>query len=165
MPDRTGKKEKILKLIFSFLVLIIFFIDQCSKHFIDGNFYPGTFKVIIPNFFNITLAHNSGSAFGAFPHAKIFLLIINLLSVMILMILYCKIAPLKWMKKISLSLILGGAFGNLFDRIFRGYVVDFFDVYIQSYHWYTFNVADSAITVGAVFFAVSFLKEEYKKII
>lgn len=110
---------------------------------------------VIPGFFKLTHVENHGAAFGLFDESpaqwKIGALILFSLVAMIV------VATLLWKNShsmtatgVGLSLVLGGAVGNLWDRLFAGHVVDFLDFYIGSYHWPAFNVADTAIVVGAL---------------
>ncbi|MGB8952477.1 MAG: signal peptidase II [Candidatus Aminicenantales bacterium] len=137
------------------LVFIIIGVDQTSKFIIVRMLSLYSSRTIIPGFFNLSLIHNRGAIFGFFSQTNnrgisIILSAASLLALGIVVYFFLK-TPLseKWMK-ISLSLILGGALGNQMDRIFRGYVVDFMEFSIRRYHWPTFNVADSCITIGAL---------------
>lgn len=90
--------------------------------------------------------HNTGAAFGIFRSQTIFFVIISLIAVVAIVIYIKRSARPSYFKDIALALILGGAFGNLVDRLFFGYVIDFLDFRV----WPVFNVADSAITIGTV---------------
>jgi signal peptidase II len=109
---------------------------------------------VVPGF-SITYAHNYGAAFSFLSDAGgwqrwFFAILAATISIGII-IWIKRLKPKETLSAISLSLILGGAIGNLIDRVMYGYVIDFLDVYYQSYHWPVFNIADSAITVGVVF--------------
>ncbi len=108
---------------------------------------------VIP-FFNLTYVHNTGAAFSFLSDAGgwqrwLFAILAASISV-VLIIWLAKLKKHEVLLAASLSLILGGAFGNLIDRIAYGYVIDFLDVYYQSWHWPAFNIADSAITLGVI---------------
>jgi signal peptidase II len=109
---------------------------------------------ILPHFLNLIHTKNTGAAFGLFSESpapwKTLLLIVvsSLLLAMVIAVMW-RNQQLRWETGVGLALILGGALSNLFDRIRLGRVVDFVDVYFRSYHWPTFNLADSAIVVGA----------------
>ncbi len=136
----------ILFLSSSFIVLAL---DQASKYFISKLLSFGRSFALIPNLFDLTLVHNTGSAFGFFKGNLIFLLITTTLSIGLLIYLYLVYARFHKGLALALGLILGGALGNWIDRFFRGFVIDFLDFYWGVHHWPAFNVADSAITIGA----------------
>jgi signal peptidase II len=103
---------------------------------------------------NLTYVHNEGAAFSFLSSAggwqRWFFVVIALIATTVLVIWLKRLKPTeKWMA-VTISLVLGGAIGNLYDRISYGYVIDFIDVYYQSHHWPVFNVADSAISIGVV---------------
>jgi signal peptidase II len=145
------KHNKYLKLTAIAGLVIIF--DQITKAVIRNTLTLYHSITVIPGFFNITHILNPGGAFGFMANKSPFLrnlLFILLSSLAICLIFYLyKNTPKKYyLLSTCFALILGGALGNLIDRIRFGKVVDFLDFYIGSYHWPAFNVADSAITVG-----------------
>jgi signal peptidase II len=110
----------------------------------------------MPEFFNLTHTKNAGAAFGLFsespsPLKTALLILVSGALLLTVVGIVWKTRRLQWETGVGLALILGGALSNLFDRIRAGRVVDFLDVYFRSYHWPTFNLADSAIVVGAGF--------------
>ena len=110
--------------------------------------------VVIPGFFDFSLVYNTGAAFGLLNDAEgwqnLFFIIIALaVSVFIVVSLY-RLTPVEVQTAIAFALILGGALGNIIDRVRQGYVVDFIHWFYNGWHWPTFNVADAAITIGAV---------------
>lgn len=131
------------------LVLIV--LDQLTKLWIVGVFQYGEGLPLTP-FFNLVHARNSGAAFsflaGAGGWQRFFFIGIALVASFLIIYLLRKHAQERWFC-FALSLILGGALGNLIDRVRFGYVIDFLDFYYAGYHFPAFNVADSAITVGA----------------
>ena len=135
------------------IVLFILVFDHYTKWYIRTSFDIYQSKPVIENFFHLTYVTNDGMAFGlSFPGGKSLLLLVTIiLTIFIIFLLYNEKNghPLI---KYGLSLILGGAFGNLIDRMIFGKVVDFVDIMFGDYHWYIFNVADSAVTVGMVLF-------------
>jgi signal peptidase II len=140
---------------FFLIAIIVLLLDRITKWAVAGNIALHDSVAVIPGFFQLTHAQNSGAAFGLFaePPAQWKVGALVSFSVLALVVL----SALLWKKShsfstttIALSLILGGAMGNLWDRVFPGPVVDFLDFYIGSYHWPAFNVADSAIVVGAL---------------
>ncbi len=145
------KHNKYLKLAVIAGCVIIF--DQITKAVIQ-NMVPLYHSIaVIPGFFSITHIHNPGGAFGFMASKSpglrnLLFLLISSLAVCVIFYFYKK-TPRKYsLLSACFALILGGALGNLIDRIRFGKVVDFLDFYIGSYHWPAFNVADSAITVG-----------------
>ncbi len=120
--------------------------------------------VAVTPFLNLTLTHNTGAAFSLLSDAggwqRWFFSILSLaVSVFIVVWLARLPGRQRWLS-CALALVLGGALGNLWDRLVRGAVVDFIDVYYRTWHWPAFNVADSAITVGVVMLLISILREE-----
>ncbi len=136
------------------LSVFVLILDQISKLWIDANMSLYESIPVIPGF-SITYAHNYGAAFSFLSDAGgwqrwFFAALAGTISIGIL-IWIKQLQKTEMLSAISLSLILGGAIGNLIDRIAYGHVIDFLDVYYQTHHWPIFNIADSAITVGAVF--------------
>lgn len=133
----------------------MFGLDQLTKSII--NTYLKTYESIeVLPFFQIVHVRNTGAAFGIFRGLGNGVFIgISVLAVLVVTALLLTSKE----DRIAFSLILGGALGNLTDRLLRGYVVDFLDFYIGSHHWPAFNVADSALTVGiALLFGAAILK-------
>ena len=129
--------------------LIVFLLDRITKVLISNNFILDARNKVIDGFFYITNCHNKGAAFSLFSGNVIFLIVITLI---VLFLIYKAIKDKKYMSKlttISYGLLLGGILGNLFDRFFFGYVIDFLDFIIFKYDFAIFNVADIAIVVGA----------------
>jgi signal peptidase II len=132
--------------------LVIVF-DQLSKWWADSALELYQSIAVLP-FFNITLAYNHGAAFSFLASESGWQRwFFTGLAIVVSIVLFFWIKRLKTDAKweaISLALILGGALGNVIDRVIHGYVIDFLDVYYGTYHWPAFNVADSAICVGAI---------------
>ena len=139
-------------------------LDQISKIWIDTNMSLYQSIPIFPGF-NITYAHNYGAAFSFLSDAGgwqrwFFAILAGGISIG-LIVWIKQLKAHETLSAISLSLILGGAIGNLIDRVAYGYVIDFLDVYYQSHHWPVFNIADSAICVGVDFMLYeSFTEQE-----
>jgi signal peptidase II len=137
-----------------FLALVIVALDRWTKLLAASRIALYTNIQIIPGFFRLTHTENTGAAFSLFAdslsHWKTTLLIAFSLAAMVIVsaLLWKQVRALS-MTSIALSLILGGAVGNLWDRMARGRVVDFLLFYIKQYQWPVFNLADSAIVVGA----------------
>jgi signal peptidase II len=132
--------------------IIVFAVDRWSKWLIETRFGPWDTKVIIPGLFNIVRSENPGVAFGIFAEGSNHARTLGLVAVTI-----AAVGVLGWMlwkakdrvSSVALALITGGAIGNLYDRIYAGAATDFLDFYTGRYHWYTFNLADTAICIGA----------------
>lgn len=149
-----------------FYYVFIFFwlaLDQLTKYLVVKNINLYEVKKVIPGFFNLTHVHNRGAIFGFLgnsdkPLALVFLNLGALIAFSVVVYYFLK-TPLEmsWMK-LSFALIISGAMGNLIDRIFRGYVIDFLDFYVKRFHWPFFNVADSCITVGTIILIFILLK-------
>jgi signal peptidase II len=134
------------------LALIILIADQFTKVLIIGYYHLGD-STFVTSFFNVVRAHNSGAAFsflaGASGWQRWFFTVIGLGAAILIMWLLKSHAGQK-LFSFALACILGGAIGNVIDRVFYGYVVDFLDFHWLGWHFPAFNVADSAITIGAI---------------
>lgn len=126
-------------------VLIILSLDRLTKFLVTENLLLNQSVPVIKGIFNLTLIHNKGAAFGILKNQVALLIFTSLFAIILI---YFNLRGNRHLKiyTVSLSLILAGAISNLIDRLFFGYVVDFFDFRI----WPVFNVADSAITIGAI---------------
>lgn len=135
------------------LIIAVVSLDLWSKWAIKSSLRLYQSKPIIQDFFHLTYVTNDGMAFGlSFPGGKLFLLSLILLLTAFIIGLLWKERDGHPLVKYGLALILSGAIGNLVDRIINGSVVDFLDFMIGNFHWYIFNVADSAVTVGMALF-------------
>ena len=140
-------KSNLYLLIVSIIILII---DQFTKAIIVSRFDLFESIPVVP-FFNLTFVVNYGFAFGFLNSPSLNQIIVSIFILSIIIyFLYLLVKTQDLIFKICLILILSGALGNFFDRIFRGYVVDFIDIYVFNYHWPAFNIADSCISVGFV---------------
>ena len=144
------------------VIVVIVTLDQWSKWAIKTSFQLYESKPVIQDVFHFTYVTNDGMAFGlSFPGGKHILLVMTILLTGFIVGFLWKEKDGHPLVKYGLALILSGAIGNLIDRLFYGKVVDFLDVMVGNFHWYIFNVADSAVTVGMVLFLIhSFLIEE-----
>ena len=138
-----------------FSVLIVA-LDQLSKFIVHSSMNLYDSFNVIPYLLNFTYIRNEGIAFGInFPGGKIFFIIFPILITFYLISLLKNKEFEDYPSQVALYLIIGGAIGNILDRIFRGYVVDFIDVHINGNHWYVFNIADSSVTIGLFFLLYS----------
>ncbi len=154
-----------MALLFS-LVGTIVLLDQLTKLLVLDYLPVNTGKVIIPGFFNLVHVRNTGMAFSLLAGQgstwrQAFFMVTTLVVLGILFSVYRKLRHDDYWTKTAYALVCGGAGGNLIDRAFRsGEVIDFLDLYVGSYHWPAFNVADSAISIGAVMLAVTLFRKE-----
>ena len=143
--------------IFYFLfILILLAADQLTKAIVAQKIPFLNSKSIIPGFFNLTHTRNRGAIFGFFSQSGsqflyVILTLASLAALAFVVFYFFKTPTSERLTIISLSLILAGALGNMIDRIFRGYVIDFMDFYVKKWHWPSFNIADASITIGAFF--------------
>jgi signal peptidase II len=151
--------ERISRWTYAVLGALVFLGDQSTKALVVDALPEHAIVPVIPHFLNFTHVSNAGAAFGLFSDSpsrwKTALLVIVSTALLAAVVSFVyRSRRLQWESGVGLALILGGAFSNLFDRIRNGRVVDFLDFYVRNYHWYTFNLADSAIVVGAAFLIV-----------
>jgi len=128
--------------------IIVFILDQLVKHSIQQHFVPGQSLTVIDGFFSLTYVQNPGAAFGMFAYQMPFLIGITLAVIAAILFFYRQIPP-DLLLRLGVGLLLGGALGNLLDRIRFGYVIDYLDFYLSpELAWPTFNLADCAIIGG-----------------
>ncbi len=134
--------------------------DQGSKIFVAKRMELGQSIPVLGNFFRITFIRNAGGAFGIFLGGGWFYLLASILAIILSFFYLRKMSAGHLWSRISLALILGGALGNLIDRVRYGMVIDFLDFGIGRLRWPVFNLADAAVTVGvAVFLLLMFQKK------
>ncbi len=147
------------------LVAVTLILDRWTKALIQSRFELNESANLVDGFFNITYVRNTGVAFGIFSSisspAKSALLSVFTAIAAIVVVVYSVRSPVRnRLLQAAYGLILGGALGNLYDRLAYGYVVDFLEFYVRSYHWPSFNVADSAISTGVVLLAIEIIRNE-----
>ncbi len=152
------------RLLYCAIAILVFVFDQVTKSMVRKSIAPHTLVPVIHHFFNLTNTSNSGAAFGLFsaspaPWKTAVLILVSLALLAALGIFVWKSVRMEWESGVALALILGGAASNLMDRIRYGRVTDFLDFYIRQYHWFTFNLADSAIVAGAGLLVLSLLAD------
>ena len=150
MIFKNLKKKFYLNFIF---VILIFLIDRISKIYVinlaDKN---NISEIFSSKFLNISLIWNDGIAFGLFSLSQIKLYnFITIIITVVIFVIFIMIIKNSYLKRFSLLMILGGAIGNLYDRIFYKAVPDFIDFHVGTFHWFIFNVADIFITLGVIF--------------
>ena len=164
--NRIGMKRKYwILLVFCIGVLLL---DQWTKSMVVQKLPLYQRVDVIQGFFNLTHVRNTGGAFGIFGGEKgglgsILFVAVSLIAIGAIIVLFLKIKVNEKTLAISFSLILGGAVGNLIDRLRYGEVADFLDFHLSTYHWPAFNVADSAICVGIGLMALELLKGDRGK--
>ena len=162
MPNAASRFGRLGWLVLSVLVLVI---DQVSKAHFEGSLQMFQQIVVIPDYFSWTLAYNTGAAFsfladGGGWQRWLFAVIAVVVSAVLVVWLKRLGRDDTWLA-IALALVLGGALGNLYDRIALGHVIDFILVHWQNRHYFpAFNFADSAITVGAIMLALDMFKSK-----
>ncbi|MDY6907809.1 MAG: signal peptidase II [Chloroflexota bacterium] len=146
-PGRRGRLSRVVPLLIGAVSVLV--LDQVSKLVVRAAMVPGQ-SVPADGFFRITYVVNTGGVFGIMQ-SETFLITLASLAGIVAIILYARYAVFNSaLLTVALGLLLGGALGNLIDRLSAGRVVDFIDIGVGSYRWPTFNVADSAIVIGTV---------------
>jgi signal peptidase II len=135
------------------IAAVVVAIDQATKAAVRSSFALYDSVTVVSGFFDLTRVHNFGAAFGfmntaEFPFKDVVLAGVAAVALVGLAIYGAALPPDQRLGRVGLALIIGGAAGNLIDRITAGYVLDFFDFYWAGWHFWAFNVADAAITVG-----------------
>lgn len=143
----------------------IIVVDQATKLAVMESMRLHESIPIVQDFFSLTYIRNPGAAFGLLAGSSnafrmVFFGITSLVALALLGTILFRLPEKDWLGQLSIAGILGGAVGNLIDRLRYGEVIDFLDVHVKSYHWPAFNVADSAISVGVVFLIIHFAFEK-----
>lgn len=143
------------RLLLAAVFVAVVIIDQWSKHYIQARMLPGMSIPVVDNIFHITYVLNPGAAFGILENQRLLFIIIALAMLGLIAYFYSHIPDTFRLMRLGISLLAGGALGNVIDRVQTGYVVDFFDFRI----WPVFNVADIAIVtgVGCIIYTLVFL--------
>jgi len=145
----------------------VFALDRLTKWIVEMRVSPADTYTVIPGLFDIVRAQNRGVAFGllnesTFEWRTTLLVLVSVAAVVVVSAIIWKARRLDPRSLWGFALILGGAGGNLFDRILSGRVTDFLDLYIRDYHWPAFNVADSALVVGCGLLLLDMLRPQRK---
>lgn len=122
--------------------------DLLTKALASRLLVPGSPVRVLGDFVRFTLVHNTGAAFGLFPGSRTAFIVFSLLAIIVIAALYLRMAERRRLELVALGALLGGALGNLHDRVRHGFVVDFIEIGIDRFRWPVFNVADIAVTGG-----------------
>jgi signal peptidase II len=160
--DTPRAAEEPVRRLEIWLPIVIVALDQLTKAIVRATLPLHNSVTVIPGFVDFTHVRNTGAAFGIlnyaeFPFKTVVIAVIATAALIGVGMYAASLAHHQLVARIGLALIIGGAAGNLLDRIAAGSVVDFVDVYWNSYHFWAFNVADSAITVGVAIMILDML--------
>jgi signal peptidase II len=158
IASRAKPLRAIRPAFFYVIALLVFAADQWSKAWILRSLAWEQSKPVIGDFFSLTLTQNTGGAWGFLPSGNLLFIIFASIAVIALLVAYHRLAQVPLLVGAALALALGGALGNLLDRLRYRYVVDFFDFHAGRFHWPIFNIADSAITLGIALLLLHFLQ-------
>lgn len=143
-------------MLFFAVAAIIVILDQASKRLIWAAFQDTGGRDLIDGVLRIRLSTNTGAVMGILSGSRPILITVTIISIIALIYFAYRMRYAPVFKRVCLGLVLGGAFGNLIDRIATGKVIDFIDMGIGNYRWPTYNVADIAVTVGAIILIAGF---------
>lgn len=143
------------------LTILVLLLDFFSKYMISKLMIVNDSISLIDNFFSITYVKNTGAAFSIFSNNTILVIVISIFIIGLLIFYIYKNRGYNKIEDISYALILGGAIGNLLDRLIYGYVIDFLDFKIFSYDAPIFNLADTFIVIGVILFLINTLRSRY----
>jgi signal peptidase II len=145
MTRRTG--------VFLLFAAIVVALDQVTKGLAASHLMPGESISVLDDFIRLTLVHNTGAAFGLFPGSRVPFIVVSVIAIGVVLYLFFRETYRSVANRVLLGCILGGAVGNLIDRVRLGYVVDFIDIGFGTARWPVFNAADSAVTIGVLLLA------------
>ena len=144
----------------------VILLDRITKHIVVQQLPNGQAHTVIPGVFRITDVHNTGAAFSMFAESaspttvRNILIAFSVIAAIVLIAMLWRAGRALTASSVALALILGGAVGNLYDRVRYSYVVDFLEVHIGNYHWPDFNVADSCICIGACLLLIEIFRPQ-----
>jgi len=159
--ERSSREQIVSLAALAVIAAVVFGLDQWSKALVKASLAEGEWWAPIPSawrLFRFTHTTNTGAAFGIFPNQGGFFVVIAIVVVVAIVLYYRHLPAGSWLVRIALGLQLGGAMGNLIDRVRLGYVTDFVDVGF----WPVFNVADSSIVIGVALIAYSLWQEDLR---
>ncbi len=137
------------------VIFLVMLVDQASKIYMISRLQPGDSLPLVPGVFHLTYVRNPGAAFGIFAHQTTFFIVISVLMIALIFFGRRLFSTRRFFVQLALSLQVGGALGNLIDRVRFGYVIDFLDFRI----WPVFNLADVAIVAGMILLLLSLVGE------
>jgi signal peptidase II len=161
--ETTQRDKRGIVLAISALVVIL---DRITKHIVSVQLPNGQAHTVIPGIFRISDVHNTGAAFSLFSEnaspitVRNVLIAFSVVAVIVLLGMLWRVGRAISVTSVALALILGGALGNLYDRVLYHYVIDFLEVHIVNYHWPDFNVADSCIVIGACLLLIEIFRPQ-----
>ena len=161
-------RATVLRLAYALMTLSVLLLDQATKAVVVSRMTLYSSAPVIPGLFHITLVTNRGALFGLFhdladPYRSTLFTAVPLLAIALMLVFQYRTTIHDLATQSGLALILGGALGNLIDRIRLGYVIDFLDVFVGEHHWPAFNVADSCICVGVACLVIDLLARGWRR--
>jgi signal peptidase II len=159
-------KQRDMRWAVALISAVVILLDRVTKLWVASHIKLGEAIVIIPKVFRLTHVLNTGAAFSMFESSpspgliRDLLISFSIVAVIAVLAVLSKAGKTLTLTSVALALILGGAVGNLYDRIHLKYVIDFLEVHIVHYHWPDFNIADSAIVIGACLLLLEMLRPQ-----
>jgi signal peptidase II len=153
-----------LRLGYGLVAGAVVIVDQITKRLVDRFMTLLESRELLPGLLQLTPVHNRGAAFGFLSNVEFagqagLLALVSLVALAVILLYALWLSPARLRPQIALALVLGGAVGNLIDRLTLGYVIDFVDVFWRTHHWPMFNAADSAISIGVALLVLDMLRE------
>ena len=147
---------------FIWIAVVVILVDQAVKAAVRPRLGLFDSVAVIPGFFSLTRVHNTGAAFGLLnaidiPYKTAVMALVQTTALVGLAAYAATLAPGQRLTRVGLSFVIGGAVGNLIDRVSAGYVLDFFDFYWRGWHFWAFNIADASITIGVALMILDLL--------
>jgi signal peptidase II len=148
--------------VFIWIAVVVILVDQAVKAAVRPRLGLFDSVTVIPGFFSLTRVHNTGAAFGLLnaidiPYKTAVMALVQTTALVGLAAYAATLAPGQRLTRVGLSFVIGGAVGNLIDRVSAGYVLDFFDFYWRGWHFWAFNIADASITIGVALMILDLL--------
>ena len=158
----------LLRIAYALLTFSVLILDQTTKAMVVSRMTLFSTTPVVPGLFHITLVRNKGALFGLFqdlpdPYRSTLFTVVPGLAIVLMLVFQYRTTIHDMATQAGLALILGGAFGNLVDRLRLGYVIDFLDVFMGEHHWPAFNVADSCISIGVVLLLFDLLAGSWQR--
>jgi signal peptidase II len=161
-------RDGFFRIAYAVLTMTVLVLDQATKAIVTTRMTLYTSVPVIPELFHITLVTNRGALFGLFhdladPYRSALFTAVPALAIVLMLVFQYRTSAADTMTQAGLALILGGALGNLLDRLRLGYVIDFLDVFAGEYHWPAFNIADSSICAGVGLLVLDLLAKGWRQ--